>query len=332
LYNTTGTNIDISGWSIQYCAAATLTQVTANNTCVLPEGTIINANDYFSIKFADGSGGEEWPEGTFDYEPTGGETDKILNFSGTAGKVFLMKSDVRVTPATIEDILGADNFGDYVPFGTGCNPVYGSNMAANLTNAQSALRKSTEGVYQYTGNIGNDFEAAIPNPRKSSADVEKVETPVISPAGGTVTEDVVVTITCATEGATIYYTTDGTTPTASSNEYSEPFTVSMSSVIGTATVKAFAVKEGLEDSEIASVTYTFTTGLNGIQDNAIEMFVSNGALNVISDGGMIEIFNVLGVKVVEVNANIGITTINGLPNNQMLIVKIGDKNGKVVVR
>jgi len=72
--------------------------------------------------------------------------------------------------------------------------------------------------------------------------------------------------------------------------------------------------------------------LNDIQHNAIKMFVSNGALNVISEGGIIEIFNVLGVKIAQVNANIGITTISNLPTNQMLIVKIGNKNGKVVVR
>ena len=156
-----------------------------------------------------------------------------------------------------------------------------------------------------------------------------VATPEFSPIGGNVTEtSVEVEITCATEDATIYYTLDGTTPTASSTEYTEPFTLT-----ATTTVKAIAIKEDMTDSEVASVTYTFIIdGLNKIEDNAVKMFVSNGVLNVISDGGMIEIFDVLGIKVLEVNANIGVTSIGNLPQNQLFIVKIGNKNGKVVVR
>ena len=59
-----------------------------------------------------------------------------------------------------------------------------------------------------------------------------------------------VTISCSTEGAKIYYTTDGTDPTAESTEYSEPFTVT-----ATTTVKAIAVNEN-GSSEVATATYT----------------------------------------------------------------------------
>ncbi len=53
-----------------------------------------------------------------------------------------------------------------------------------------------------------------------------------------------VAIFCATEGATIYYTTDGTAPTTESAVYSEPFEIHGDSV------SAFAVKEGLTNSAI----------------------------------------------------------------------------------
>ena len=77
-------------------------------------------------------------------------------------------------------------------------------------------------------------------------------TPVISPESGTFNQDTIeVTISSSEEGATIYYTTDGTDPTTSSTKYEESFEVPVGS-----TVKAIAVKEGVVDSEIATATYT----------------------------------------------------------------------------
>ena len=81
---------------------------------------------------------------------------------------------------------------------------------------------------------------------------ETVKTPEFSPAGGKCTEVQTVTISCATQGAAIYYTTDGSDPTTGSQIYSKAISVS-----GTTTIKAFAVKDDMKDSEIASATYNF---------------------------------------------------------------------------
>ncbi len=64
-------------------------------------------------------------------------------------------------------------------------------------------------------------------------------------------EDNVVTIT-AEEGATIYYTTDGTTPTESSFVYDEPFEIEE-----TITVKAIAAAEGKANSAVAQKVCSF---------------------------------------------------------------------------
>lgn len=87
----------------------------------------------------------------------------------------------------------------------------------------------------------------------TSIDVTTVETPEISPAGGAVASGTEVTITCSTDGASIYYTTDGTTPTSSSTAYNP---ASKPTITAAQTIKAIAVKDGLEDSEVASASYT----------------------------------------------------------------------------
>lgn len=73
-----------------------------------------------------------------------------------------------------------------------------------------------------------------------------VATPVIS--GETpFTESTQVTITCATEGASIYYTLDGATPTNASNEYSGAFELTE-----TTTVKAIAYDANNNASSVAT--------------------------------------------------------------------------------
>lgn len=82
--------------------------------------------------------------------------------------------------------------------------------------------------------------------------VEQAEAPVFSPAGGTTfSSTLAVSLSCPTSGAEIHYTTDGSAPTASSALYSSDITVS-----STSTVKAIAVKSGMNNSTVSSATYT----------------------------------------------------------------------------
>lgn len=122
----------------------------------------------------------------------------------------------------------------------------------------------------------DDSEVATATLTLKLRDVKK---PVIDPEGESeFTGSRLVEITCETEDATIYYTVDGSDPTTESKKYTEPFRVSTTTV-----VKAIGVKEGLNNSEIATATLNksesainvhaflnpFITSGDGIENNII---------------------------------------------------------------
>ena len=63
-----------------------------------------------------------------------------------------------------------------------------------------------------------------------------------------------VSLSCLTKDAVIYYTTDGSIPTAHSNKYTEPITINSDT-----TLKAVAVKSGMKNSAISTANYTIKT-------------------------------------------------------------------------
>ncbi|MFA5865543.1 MAG: chitobiase/beta-hexosaminidase C-terminal domain-containing protein [Phycisphaerae bacterium] len=84
---------------------------------------------------------------------------------------------------------------------------------------------------------------------------DQVATPSISPASQTFYYSLDLYIYCSTEGASIYYTTDGTDPTESSSPYIYSFYI-----MQTTTIKARAFMAGMIPSDIISETYTATLG------------------------------------------------------------------------
>lgn len=81
--------------------------------------------------------------------------------------------------------------------------------------------------------------------------METVATPEISPDGGSFGASIEATISCATSGAEIRYTTDLSDPTGSSPLYSSALTITNTTVL-----KARAFKAGMNDSAVASATFT----------------------------------------------------------------------------
>ncbi len=81
-------------------------------------------------------------------------------------------------------------------------------------------------------------------------------TPTIMPNGGSFSNTVQVSLNSSTSGAKIYYTTNGSTPSTSSTQYTVPFTLSTSE-----TVKAIATASGYNNSALASATFTKSSTL-----------------------------------------------------------------------
>ena len=100
--------------------------------------------------------------------------------------------------------------------------------------------------------VSNEAKKAMPAIVLFPVDavVYAVDTPIADPDGGNFTGSVEVELSCGTEGAEIYYTTNGSNPTSASTKYTEPITLS-----ATTTVKAIAIKAGIS-SEIMSKTFT----------------------------------------------------------------------------
>lgn len=110
--------------------------------------------------------------------------------------------------------------------------------------------------------------------------------PTFSPAAGTYTTAQNVTLSCATTGASVHYTLDGTTPTASSPIYSSAIALDES---GTYTIKAIAVSEqGTKTSAVVTATYVLNLP---VKPNAPRFSLDGGtyttpqSIQVVADEG-----------------------------------------------
>jgi len=98
--------------------------------------------------------------------------------------------------------------------------------------------------------------------------IEQVAKPTASiSSGSTVENNTIVTLSTATEGASIYYTEDGSTPTQTTGlEYIQPIVITQDVAI-----RAIAIKEGMRDSDIATFQY-FRTGIYQVENGNITIY------------------------------------------------------------
>ena len=186
---------------------------------------------------------------------------------------------------------GQDCLGLYAYDATNlANLLYISSQAANNRDSPGSAVKFEKPIVAngkvYVGTVSSLSVYGLLSSQLTAA------TPTFSPGTGTYGSAQTVTISDATAGATIHYTTDGTTPSASSTPYSGPITVSVAE-----TVEAMAVATGYRNSVVASAAYTFgstpvindPTGFASAAGLSLRggATLTNGALQL-TDGGQLE--------------------------------------------
>lgn len=186
----------------------------------------------------------------------------------------------------------------------GNTPVPGTGFTRKYTGAFQVIQTSTVKAIGIRSGYTNSPIAistlTITNPGIAA-------TPVISPGTGSYAGMQMVSISSTTSGVSIYYTTNGNnpvigTPNSFTRLYTAPFSIN-----GTTTVKAMAIKSGIQNSLIATAVITITTpsptvntpvitpgtgsyagpqlvGISTIFDGATIYYTTNGNVPVVGTG------------------------------------------------
>lgn len=219
--------------------------------------------------------------------------DKGLKISKIEGTVEIFSNLLEIIDATItaggngatyevkdmtsfEGLNYNDNLFDLYTF-KGCTISGKSGKTAIVDlGEETILMYNTFGIdfengenYDITAFVwrNNDNLQIVPTTIEGGEFIETVKTPVISPNKNELKEGDDVTITCATAGAVIYYTTDGTEPTKDSTKYEGEIDFTSDF-----TIKAIAYYEGddktMLPSEIAERSYHVFDPYCNILDNS----------------------------------------------------------------
>lgn len=212
----------------------------------------------------------EWSENTtgaiFGGGYTASDAGSYFQFSKGSGELYIY---VKAPTNTLVSKYVLTINGATGTYGIG-TPEYGTLTTSSSTQTITNIYASGN-VYADAASSSNSYirvnRADIYNYVNYLTHCSRVKQPVISPESGTYyrsgTQEI--TMTSATDGASIYYTltTDGSTPadpTSSSTLYSAAIPFSTFSAGQTVKIKAIAIKDGMSDSRITSVEYVIYEG------------------------------------------------------------------------
>lgn len=178
--------------------------------------------------------------------------------------------------------------------GVAASPPSGAPYYAPFTISKSTTVNAVGAIYGNTvdNGIANFADSPVVGPESSATytiNLPPAPMPTFSVPAGTYTSAQTVTISDSINGATIYYTTDGSTPTTSSWLYLGPITVPSTETINAI---AIATASGYSASGVASATYTinlappgFTGGSGGTTSITVTAGSTSGNTGTISVAG-----------------------------------------------
>ena len=207
---------------------------------------------------------------------SGSENDITVEYKkGTGSNMYLKDSEIRLYSGNTLVITA--------PSGYNITSVTGlkSTMTANegtITDTEWS-GESNSVTFSHNNTTGNSSLATI-SVTYAAVDMSKPATPEFSVAAGTYTEAQSIELSCTTDGATIYYTTDGSTPDNTSTEYTGS-AISLSER-GTYTIKAIAIK-GEDASAVASATYTINLPYIFASVSELFTYLDENSLTTLND-------------------------------------------------
>ena len=137
---------------------------------------------------------------------------------------------------------------------------FAANSTITFTPTSPKTEWATGAYYKFVFNVtvsgkNNKYVAFSEAKFYKEVSTATCENPTIAPTAGTFYGSQEITLSTGTAGASIYYTTDGTTPSSTNGTlYENPF-----SIDATTTIKAIAIKEGAINSQVAEAIYTAGT-------------------------------------------------------------------------
>lgn len=140
-----------------------------------------------------------------------------------------------------------------------------ANLDANVgtsTLTEKLLVTWTGAAQSVTFTAGGTIQIKEIKITTGSSSQETLAMPTFDPASGASFADQLAVSISAAEGAAIYYTLDGSAPTKDSDKYEGAPIV----LTATTTIKAFAAKDGMNDSPVATATYTKDEAIETIED------------------------------------------------------------------
>ena len=246
-----------------------------NPTFNPPAGTYSNNQ---TVSITSGAGATIWyttdgsspVPGTSSSIPSGGTASLSGGASGT-GAITITAVATEQAFANSPTVSAAYSFVAAAPVADVSSGTYNNDMSVQLSTATNGatIYYTTDGstpstsssvfagVIPVTTSMTLKTIASLANYQTSSVATYvytmQAATPTFSAGGGTYSTALSVTITEATSGASVYYTTDGSVPTTASPLYTGG-AISMPNGLST-TLKAIAVKSGYVTSIVDSVTY-----------------------------------------------------------------------------